>query len=193
MLQLKTDYSNLCNQIQHLFSDCSFRIIRLHKIGRGGATINAAGKPREIWLSPHLRDGNSYYWTGLFQQVCRCWQIRLPVIILPPSQLLGFIPEQDLCFAPLPVGFVHFPSVLSLLTSVWCLYPSLAAARALLDAPHRHFLLSYPSGRALKSTANGQIAYSGMLTYNPHASLFHVQTRMQSSFRFRCLSVWWSC
>lgn len=173
---------------KELHSALAFRSSWCKKLDEGE---RKNGMPREIWPSPHLRDRNSIYWAGFFQQVCCCLQISLAGASLaarPPNP--GSIPEPALVLLSF---LVHFPSVLSPVTSVCCLYPSLTAALVLLDAPHRPLLLSYPSGRALKSTANGQIANSGMLTYKPHASLFHVQTRMQSSFGFGHLPVWWAC
>lgn len=55
------------------------------------------------------------------------------------------------CFPRRFLAFlVHFPSVLSLATSVCCLYPSLTAALVLLDAPPQTFALILSIWRGIK-------------------------------------------
>lgn len=179
LFQLKTDHSNRRNYIQRWFAGRKWE-------ADGDLAFATPDGQKQRLLSRIFPAGRLLFANRSVRRVVRTKppsQLRRPAA-RPPDP--GSIPEPALVFLWFSV---HFRSVPSLVTSVCCLYPSLTAALVLLDAPHRRLLLSYPSGRALKSTANGQIANSGMLTYNPLASLFHVQTRMQSSFGFGHLPV----
>lgn len=98
--------------------------------GREKWTLLGSQGHRWIWYSPHLTDRNSYYWACFFfflpsRSAVVCKHVWLPCPVIIPTTVTAAPPvlETEVSFLntssfslSLPIVFVHFPSVLSLVS-----------------------------------------------------------------------------